>query len=52
MEIVAGACRVTIDGQTQTAANTAGQVFEVPGRSGFTIEVAGGLCEYICTFLG
>jgi hypothetical protein len=52
MEIVAGACRVTIDGQTQTAAYTAGQVFEVPGRSGFTIEGAGGLCEYICTFLG
>jgi purine/pyrimidine-nucleoside phosphorylase len=52
MEIVAGACRVTIDGQTPTAAYTAGQVFEVPGQGGFTIEVAAGICEYICTFLG
>jgi uncharacterized protein YaiE (UPF0345 family) len=51
MEIVAGACRVTLDGQTAARDYTAGQSFDVPGKSGFTIEVAGGLCEYICSFL-
>ena len=51
MEIVAGACRVTLDGQTAARDYAAGQTFDVPGKSGFTIAVAGGLCEYICSFL-
>lgn len=52
MELVAGACRVRLDGDAATRDYTAGGVFEVPGRSGFTIEVPAGLCEYICSFLG
>ena len=51
MEIVAGACRVTLDGKTAAADYAAGTHFEVPGQSGFTIEVQSGLCEYICSFL-
>jgi len=51
MEIVAGACRVTLDGQTGVQAFASGQSFDVPGQSGFTIAVEGGLCEYICSFL-
>ena len=51
MEIVAGECSVKIDGQTKTNRYVAGQVFELPGKSGFEIEVKAGLCEYICTFL-
>ncbi len=51
MEIVAGACRVTLDGQTTVRDYAAGQNFDVPGKSGFTIEVTGGICEYICSFL-
>ncbi len=51
MEIVAGACRVTLDGSTTAQDYAAGTYFDVPGNSGFTIEVAGGLCEYICSFL-
>lgn len=51
MEIVAGSCRVTLDGQTVVNTYGAGEYFDVPGKSGFTIEVAGGLCEYICSFL-
>lgn len=51
MEIVAGACRVTLDGQTETKAYAAGTYFDVPGNSGFTIDVDAGLCEYICSFL-
>ena len=51
MEIVAGACRVTLDTQTETKAYAAGTCFDVPGNSGFTIDVDAGLCEYICSFL-
>ncbi|MCB1105721.1 MAG: pyrimidine/purine nucleoside phosphorylase [Opitutaceae bacterium] len=51
MEIVAGDCRVTLDGQTETKAYAAGTCFDVPGNSGFTIEVDAALCEYICSFL-
>ncbi|HWA26227.1 MAG TPA: pyrimidine/purine nucleoside phosphorylase [Lacunisphaera sp.] len=51
MEIVAGACRVTLDGSTAAQDYAAGTHFDVPGKSGFTIEVKAGLCEYICSFL-
>jgi uncharacterized protein YaiE (UPF0345 family) len=51
MELVAGACRVTLDGSTAVQDYAAGTHFDVPGKSGFTIEVQSGLCEYICSFL-
>ena len=51
MEIVAGACQVTLDGQAAVKDYAAGTYFDVPGKSGFTIEVKSGLCEYICSFL-
>lgn len=51
MEIISGACRVTLDGSSETNAYSAGQFFDVPGKSGFTIEVASDICEYICSFL-
>jgi uncharacterized protein YaiE (UPF0345 family) len=51
MEIVDGACRVTIDGSTEVGAYATGSQFEVPGKSGFRIEVESGLCQYICSFL-
>ncbi|MEO7597647.1 MAG: pyrimidine/purine nucleoside phosphorylase [Opitutus sp.] len=51
MEIVAGTCRVTLDGATATTDYATGQHFEVAGKSGFTIEVSSGICEYICSFL-
>ena len=52
MEIVAGECAVKLDGQTETHTYGAGSVFDVPAKSGFDIEVKGGLCEYVCSFLG
>ena len=52
MEIVAGNCRVKLDGQTQWQEYAAGQVFEIPATSGFDIEVRTGICEYVCSFLG
>jgi purine/pyrimidine-nucleoside phosphorylase len=51
MEITAGSCRVTLDGQCDARTYNAGEYFDVPGKSGFTIDVATGLCEYICSFL-
>jgi purine/pyrimidine-nucleoside phosphorylase len=51
MEIVAGACDVALDGGAATAGYAAGDEFEVPGQSGFTITVKSGICEYICSFL-
>jgi uncharacterized protein YaiE (UPF0345 family) len=51
MEIVDGTCRVSLDGSTEVRVCAAGSSFEVPGKSGFTIGVESGLCQYICSFL-
>jgi uncharacterized protein YaiE (UPF0345 family) len=51
MEIIAGHCSVQLDGAASTQDYAAGTHFDVPGNSGFTIKVGGGLCEYICSFL-
>jgi uncharacterized protein YaiE (UPF0345 family) len=51
MEILAGACRAKLDGGTLTSDYEAGARFDVPGNSGFSVEVRTGLCEYICSFL-
>jgi uncharacterized protein YaiE (UPF0345 family) len=51
MEIIDGACRVTIDGSTEARAYAAGAQFRVPGKGGFQIAVESGLCHYICSFL-
>ena len=50
MEIIAGKCTVTLDGQTTAKVYGVNEYFDVPGKSGFTIEVTA-LCEYICSFL-
>jgi uncharacterized protein YaiE (UPF0345 family) len=50
MEIIAGSCRVTLDGNTGSKEYAAGTSFDVPGKSGFTISVASGIAEYICSF--
>lgn len=51
MDIVAGACEVTLDGSSEVIAVEAGSAFDVAGNSGFTITVADGICEYVCSFL-
>ena len=40
-----------VTGQLVTKTYNAGEYFDVPAKSGFTIEVASGICEYICSFL-
>ncbi len=51
MEIIAGACRVTLDGTSTAREYTAGSYFDVEGNHGLTVEVSSGICEYICSFL-
>ena len=51
MEIIAGECIVTLDNTTGTHTYVAGTHFDVPAKSGFTIAVKSGLCEYICSFV-
>ena len=50
MDIVAGSCRVTLDGSKDAREVAAGAGFDVPGKSGFTIRVEGGIAEYVCSF--
>lgn len=53
MEIVSGSCKVVIDGAPAGSAKShmEGGHFDVPGKSGFSIEVTGGICEYVCSYL-
>ena len=51
MEIIAGACEVTLDDTSDVIMVEAGSAFDVAGNSGFTIKVDDGICEYICSFL-
>jgi len=51
MEITAGACRVKLDGSTDWKGYAEGEAFNVPGNSGFDIEVSQGVAQYICSFL-
>ena len=50
MEIVAGACRVKLDGAESWQSYGAGAFFRVPGKSGFSIAVEGELAEYVCSY--
>ncbi len=49
MEIVAGRCRVRLEGQTDWQVYTAGSEFHVLGNSKFDIEVAETI-DYVCHF--
>ena len=51
MEITDGTVEVTLDGATSPARYSAGESFEVPGKSGFTIAVSEGIAQYVCSFL-
>lgn len=49
MEVVAGSCRVRLDGETEWKTYTAGQSFDVPGNSRFDIETSE-VMDYVCHF--
>lgn len=49
MEVLGGRCRVRLAGEETTAEYGAGQSFNVPGNSSFTIETLETL-DYVCHF--
>ena len=49
MELVEGRCRVTLKGESTATEYHGGQSFDVPGDSGFDIEVTETL-HYVCHF--
>jgi uncharacterized protein YaiE (UPF0345 family) len=49
MELVAGRCRVKLDGSAQWVDYEGGQFFDVPGDSAFDIEALDAV-HYICHF--
>ena len=51
MEIVDGTCSVVLDGSSAISSYGAGTAFDVPAKSGFTITVKDGICQYVCSFL-
>lgn len=51
MELVAGLCTVKIDGQSASREYQGGQLFDVPAKSGFDIEIKQGICEYVCSYI-
>ena len=50
MDIIAGACRAKLAGETEWKAFEAGSYFKVPGDSSFDIAVGEGVAEYLCSF--
>lgn len=51
MDIIDGVCKVVLDGSSGSNNYRSGSAFEVPANSGFTITVAEGICQYVCSFL-
>jgi hypothetical protein len=51
MDITAGTCRVELYGSEDVTEYKAGQAFEVPAQSGFSITVDDAPCQYVCSFL-
>jgi len=51
MEIIAGECEVTLDGETERNVYKAGEHFDVESNSGFTIEFKDEMGQYICSYL-
>jgi len=51
MDITDGSCEVVLDGTSETKTYASDSAFEVPAKSGFTISIKEGICQYICSFL-
>ena len=51
MDIIAGACRIKLKGETEWRRIEGGSFFEVPGKSAFDIAVEGSPAEYVCSYL-
>jgi purine/pyrimidine-nucleoside phosphorylase len=50
MDVIDGACRVMLAGETEWASYAAGTSFSIAENSSFRIEVDGSLMQYICSY--
>jgi len=50
MDISDGECVVTLDDSEDSNTYSAGQHFDVPANSGFSIKVAD-TCQYVCSYI-
>ncbi len=51
MEVIDGTCSVVLDGSSESQSYKAGEHFDVVANAGFTIEVADGQAQYICSYI-
>ncbi len=51
MDITDGTCIVILDGSEESTTYSAGQHFDVPANSGFSINVGSGPCQYVCSYI-
>ena len=51
MEITDGECTVIQKDSSTSNSYKAGQHFDVPANSGFSINVASGTCQYVCSYI-
>lgn len=51
MQVIAGECSVTLDGSEESKVYAAGSYFDIEANSGFSIIVAEGVCQYVCSYI-
>ena len=51
MDIIDGTCSVVQDDAEGTETYSEDSGFNVPAKSGFTITVSEGICQYICSYI-
>jgi len=51
MELSDGSCSVKQDATGEVTSYVAGEHFDIPANSGFTITVADGTAQYICSYI-
>lgn len=51
MDISDGTCSVILDDSEESNTYTAGEHFNVPANSGFSIKVESGTCQYVCSYI-
>jgi uncharacterized protein YaiE (UPF0345 family) len=51
MEIISGACRVKLPGQSGWTSYAAGTYFDAPGNAAFDIAIDDGIVQYVCSYL-
>jgi len=51
MDVIDGTWKVTIDGSETVTVYTPGEHFNIAANAGFTVEIADGTAQYICSYI-